>query len=77
VSKRTFHPGRGDLIEMNFQPAAGREIDRRRPAIVLSPITYNRSTGLCLAVPISTDDAGATLDPHAGGLSRPPEPHPL
>jgi mRNA interferase MazF len=40
---------------MNFQPAAGREIDKRRPAIVLSPLAYNRRSGLCLAVPTSTD----------------------
>ena len=55
MSKRTYHPERGDLIEMNFQPAAGREIDKRRPAIVLSPLAYNRRAGICLAVPISTD----------------------
>jgi mRNA interferase MazF len=55
VSKRTYHPDRGDLVEMNFQPAAGREIDKRRPAVVLSPLAYNRRTGLCLAVPTSTD----------------------
>jgi mRNA interferase MazF len=55
VSKRTYHPDRGDLIEMNWQPAAGREIDKRRPAIVLSPLAYNRKSGLCLAVPTSTD----------------------
>src|SRR5688500_12694643 len=40
---------------MNFQPAAGREIDKHRPAVVLSPLAYNRRTGLCLAVPTSTD----------------------
>lgn len=55
MSKRTYHPDRGDLVEMNFQPAAGREIDKRRPAIVLSPLAYNRRSGLCLAVPTSTN----------------------
>jgi mRNA interferase MazF len=55
VSKRAYHPDRGDLIELNFQPAAGREIDKRRPAIVLSPVAYNRKSGLCLAVPLSSD----------------------
>jgi len=54
VSKRTYHPERGDLVEMNFQPA-GREIDKRRPAVVLSPLLYNRKTGICVAVPTSTD----------------------
>src|SRR4051812_5371604 len=55
MSKRTYHPDRGDLVEMNFQPAAGREIDKRRPAIVLSPVAYNRRSGICLAVPLTTD----------------------
>lgn len=52
---RTYHPDRGDLVELNFQPAAGREIDKRRPAIVLSPLSYNRKTGLCLAALLTTD----------------------
>ena len=55
MSKRTYHPERGDLVELSFQPAAGREIDKRRPAIVLSPLAYNRKSGLCLAVPLSSD----------------------
>jgi mRNA-degrading endonuclease toxin of MazEF toxin-antitoxin module len=38
VSKRTYYPDRADLIELTFNPAAGREIDKRRPAIVLSPV---------------------------------------
>jgi mRNA interferase MazF len=61
VSKRTYHPDRGDLIEMSFQPAAGREIDKRRPAVVLSPLAYNRKSGLCIAVPTSTDLAPGPL----------------
>ena len=67
MSKRTYHPERGDLIEMSFQPAAGREIDKRRPAVVLSPMAYNRRTGLCLAVPTSTD-----LTPGPLWVSMPP-----
>ena len=55
MSKRTYHPDRGDLVELNFNPAAGREIDKRRPAIVLTPVGYNRRSGTCLAVPITSD----------------------
>jgi mRNA interferase MazF len=54
VSLRTYHPQRGDVVEMNFYPSAGREIAKRRPAIVLSPHAYNRKTGLCIAAPTST-----------------------
>ena len=61
MSKRMYHPDRGDLIEINFQPASGREIDKRRPAIVLSPVEYNRKSGLCLIVPISSDTTPGPL----------------
>ena len=73
MSKRTYHPDRGDLIEVNFRPAAGREIDKRRPAIVLTPLSYNRRTGVCLAVPVSTDlTAGPLWVPMPPGyLPRP------
>src|SRR4051794_15365302 len=58
---------------MNFNPAVGREIDKRRPAIVLSGLDYNRRTGFCLAVPVSTDlTPGSLWIPMPGGfLSQP------
>jgi mRNA interferase MazF len=73
VSKRSYHPARGDVIEMSFYPAAGREIAKRRPAIVLSPLPYNRRSGLCLAVPTSTDLTPGPLwiPMPAGYLPRP------
>src|SRR5687767_6287875 len=55
MSKRTYHPERGDVVMINFQPAAGREVDKRRPAVILSPRPYNRPTGFCLAAPITSD----------------------
>lgn len=55
MSKRTYYPDRGDVVTLNFMPAAGREIDKRRPAIVLSPQAYNSKTGLCVVVPLSSD----------------------
>lgn len=73
MSKRTYHPDRGDLVEMNFFPAVGREIDKRRPAIVLSPLVYNRASGFCLAVPTTTNlTPGPVWIPMpAGYLSQP------
>jgi mRNA interferase MazF len=73
VSKRTYHPDRGDLIEINFRPASGREIDKRRPAIVISDAAYNKSAGLCVAVPLSSDLTPGPfwLPMPAGFLPRP------
>ena len=73
MSKRTYHPDRGDVVEMNFQPASGREIDKRRPAIVISTLEYNRKSGLCIVVPTSTDLSPGPqwLPMPAGLLPRP------
>lgn len=72
MSKQTYHPERGDLILVNFQPSAGREMDKRRPALVLSPKIYNRKTGFCVAAPISSDRQQSPfyLDVPAGLLDR-------
>jgi len=45
---------RGDVIWIDFQPQAGHEQAGRRPAIVLSPRTYNQRLGLILACPITS-----------------------
>lgn len=55
MSKRTYVPERGDFVWLNFAPSAGREIDKRRPALVLSPLPYNKRFGFCIAVPTTTD----------------------
>ena len=59
MSKRTYVPDRGDIVSINFMPAAGREIDKRRPAIVLSPQLYNSKSGFCIVVPLSSQIAQA------------------
>ena len=38
----------------DFDPAAGREQALKRPALVLSPIAFNRQVGLVLAAPITS-----------------------
>lgn len=45
---------RGDIIRLPFNPALGSEQQgERRPALVLSPKSLNKKTGLVIAVPIS------------------------
>lgn len=53
VRARAYIPQRGDLVWLDFSPQAGHEQRGRRPALVLSPITYNR-IGLLLACPITS-----------------------
>jgi mRNA interferase MazF len=47
-------PDRGDIVWLWFDPQAGHEQAGRRPAVVLSPKSYNGRTGLALLCPVTT-----------------------
>ncbi len=51
-------PQRGDVIWLEFDPQAGREQAGRRPAVVLSPASYNAPTSRALCVPVTTKAKG-------------------
>ena len=51
-------PERGDLIWLSFSPQSGREQAGRRPALVVSPSTYNSKVGLALVCPITSKVKG-------------------
>ena len=51
-------PDTGDVVWLNFDPQAGHEQAGHRPALVLSPASYNRLTGLMLCVPMTTQAKG-------------------
>lgn len=46
-------PAAGDVVWLQFTPQAGREQSGHRPALVLSPASYNRF-GLMLCCPMTT-----------------------
>jgi mRNA interferase MazF len=47
-------PERGDVVWLEFDPQAGSEQAGHRPALVLSPRSYNRKVGLALVCPITS-----------------------
>jgi len=49
-----YIPERGDLVWLNFNPGSGHEQVGTRPAIVVSPSSYNSKTGLMIACPITS-----------------------
>ena len=50
----SYVPDVGDIIRTNFTPQAGSEQAGPRPALVLTPRSYNAVTGLCGAAPITS-----------------------
>ena len=50
---REYVPDAGDLIWLDFTPQAGREQAGRRPAVVLSPRSYNEKTSLAVVCPVT------------------------
>ena len=52
--ERGYVPGRGDIVWLAFSPQAGHEQAGRRPALVLSPQSYNEKTSLALCCPITS-----------------------
>ena len=48
----------GDIIWMNFNPQSGHERAGHRPALVLSPSSYNKATSLLVCCPMTTQIKG-------------------
>ena len=58
MSKRPYVPDRGDIVWLQFNPQAGHEQAGHRPALVLSPASYNRRSGLMLCCPMTSQRKG-------------------
>lgn len=50
----SYVPDAGDIVWVRFNPQAGREQARHRPAVVLSPAAYNAKTSLMVCCPMTT-----------------------
>lgn len=49
-----YFPDRGDVIWLDFDPAKGHEQKGSRPALVISPVSYNKKTDMALVCPITS-----------------------
>jgi mRNA interferase MazF len=58
MSRRSYVPDRGDIVWLQFNPQAGHEQAGHRPALVLSPASYNRRSGLMLCCPMTSQRKG-------------------
>lgn len=57
-----YIPQRGDLVWINFSPQVGHEQAGLRPALVLSPDSYNGKVGLAILCPITNRAKGYTFE---------------
>ena len=55
---RRYVPARGDAIWVTLIPQAGHEQAGRRPALVLSPASYNGKVGLAILCPVTSQVKG-------------------
>lgn len=62
LGEGTVAPDAGDLVWLSFTPQVGREQAGRRPALVLSPRSYNAKVGLCLVCPVTHHAKGYAFE---------------
>ncbi len=67
VTPQDWAPGSGDIVWLHFSPQAGHEQGGRRPALVLSPLAYNRRAGLMLCCPLTTRIKGYPFEVPVAG----------
>lgn len=58
MKKPGYVPDRGDIVWLQFNPQSGHEQAGHRPALVLSPASYNRASGLMLCCPMTSQKKG-------------------
>jgi mRNA interferase MazF len=54
----SYCPKRGDVVWLRFTPRTGHEQAGQRPALTLSPESYNRKVGLAIFCPMTTQVKG-------------------
>ena len=58
MGSRSYVPDRGDIVWLQFNPQAAHEQAGHRPALVLSPASYNRRSGLMLCCSMTSQMKG-------------------
>jgi mRNA interferase MazF len=58
MTTRAYVPDSGDIVWLEFDPQAGHEQAGHRPALVISPASYNDKTSLMVCCPLTTKIKG-------------------
>lgn len=57
-----YIPDQGDIVELDFDPSAGIEIAKRRPAFIISRKIFNQHTNLAIVAPITSTIRGVGIE---------------
>ena len=49
-----FVPDQGDVVIFSFDPSTGKEVMKRRPAVVISKKIFNEHTGFDVVAPVTS-----------------------
>jgi len=60
--ENSYVPEEGDFVMINLNPTSGHEQAGHRPAVVLTPKSYNGKTGLCLVCPVTNSIKGYSFE---------------
>ena len=60
AGRKQWSPDRRDMIWINCNPHAGREMKDIHPLLVLSPKTFNERTGIVIGLPMTAAPFNAT-----------------
>lgn len=52
--EKNYIPQKGDIVWIDFDPSAGKEIQKRRPGLVVSRYEFNRRTLFAVICPITS-----------------------
>ena len=58
MTRAAYVPDTAEVVWLEFDPQAGHEQAGHRPALVISPASYNGKSGLMVCCPISTKIKG-------------------
>lgn len=63
-----YVPDRGEIVFTDFDPAQGHEQAMKRPALILTPRSFNKKVGLALVAPITSRIRGHAFEVPLTGI---------
>ncbi|MDM8564850.1 endoribonuclease MazF [Candidatus Halobeggiatoa sp. HSG11] len=63
-------PDKGDIVILHFNPQLGHEQAGTRPCLIISPLNFNKATGLAFVCPITNQQKGYPFEVNITGTTK-------